>query len=74
MSIEEVVDEPEEPNLQLEWIQEESFEPDESFFDQSRKKKKGTRKANRITPLKVRGKQAQEAPDLRTKRGKKYKS
>lgn len=47
--IEEINEEDEDTTLQLEWVHEESSDPDESFFAQSRKKKKGTRKANRIT-------------------------
>jgi len=63
--VEEIVEERDDnESLQLEWMHEETSETEEFTLLQSRKKKKGSRKTKKLTPLKVKGKQAQEDPSL----------
>lgn len=69
--VEEIVEERDDnESLQLEWMHEETSETEEFTLLQSRKKKKGSRKTKKLTPLKVKGKQAQEDPSLPKKKGK----
>jgi hypothetical protein len=58
-------------NLQLEWLQEETSEPDEFTIVLSRKKRREAKKALRISPINTKGKKAQEDPSLPKRRGRK---
>lgn len=60
--------------LQLEWLHEDSSEPEEFILAQSKQKKNRGRKSTQISSIKKRGTKAQEDPGMPKKRGRKKKS
>jgi hypothetical protein len=60
--------------LQLEWLQEETSEPNDFIVVQSKKRKKESRRNLKISPNNRRGRKVQEDPRLPNNKGrKKYK-
>jgi len=57
--------------LQLEWLQEETSEPDDFIVVQSKKRKKESRRNLKISPNNRRGRKVQEDPRLPNNKGRK---